>query len=402
MQQCIQKARRILDQHQLTLSSSGSRTGIKQLCIRQPHMHKKGIMFTTFIFSIVIADILGVEFLWSSDSDTIVFPDTISQTVRTMAADPKNGGASSALIVDNHNETAVTKMTAAMYASELFMTRSMTGLTASSDCQSGVSSVFRLAALPTILVPWYLQTIMGKRMIINEDRHLTTNLLLRGWGVVYAQDVLTATDTPTTMRKWLKQQLRWSRATHIESFSRPQVYLRTNPMLFFGMMKKEFIPILGLVSIVCFLLTSRRLVPVSYTDLVLRVVLSVMYYLSRSPIYRSVARREWTHAFWITLGILFNYIPLPAVHLWSLFTLTAGGWGTSMRAQGETVPNLSSGQKPRFEMAFFIIWMGVLAAAGSKWLAASYLGLDLPHTALLMIVSTCCASLWAWQATADE
>ncbi|KAG7433788.1 hypothetical protein Forpi1262_v005499 [Fusarium oxysporum f. sp. raphani] len=50
-------------------------------------------------------------------------------------------------------------------------------------------------------MPWYMQKVFGKRMIVNEDRRLTTNLLVRGWGVVFASDVLTATETPTTVTR---------------------------------------------------------------------------------------------------------------------------------------------------------------------------------------------------------
>jgi hyaluronan synthase len=40
---------------------------------------------------------------------------------------------------------------------------------------------------------------------VNEDRHLIPNLLLRGWKVMFAADVLAGTDTPTTMAGRLKQ-----------------------------------------------------------------------------------------------------------------------------------------------------------------------------------------------------
>ena len=62
-------------------------------------------------------------------------------------------------------ETAVTNLAATVYWGELYLTRSTPAATATSDCQSGPSTVFRLAALPAILIPWYLQTILGKRMV---------------------------------------------------------------------------------------------------------------------------------------------------------------------------------------------------------------------------------------------
>lgn len=395
MQHCIDLARSILDQHNLTIGGD-YHTGIRQVCLRQRHMHKKGIMFTTFVFSLVIADILGIEFLWSSDSDTIVFEDSLTRTVDSIAADPRIGGASSGLVVHNSAETAVTSLAATIYWGELYLTRSSTAVTATSDCQSGPSSVFRLAALPDILVPWYLQTVLGKRMIINEDRHLTTNLLLRGWGVVYASDVLTATDTPKTMSKWLKQQLRWARATHIESLLMPRVYLRTHPLLFFGMAKREFGPVLGAVAVTYYLLTSRKLVSVCFADVGIRLLLGVLYNILRNP--DRLGRGIGASGKWVVPGFFFYYIPLPAVHVWSMLTLTADGWGTSMRADGDTIPATVSGEKPQFDLGFFVVWIGMLGAASAKWWACYY-DLDPLHTGLLMIVSISLAGLGAWRLT---
>lgn len=122
-------------------------------------------MFTTYVFALVIADIIGVEFLWSSDSDTLVMDDSLSRTVDTIASDPTIGGASSGLVVHNGHETAVTKLAETVYWGELYLTRSLPAATATSDCQSGPSTVFRLASLPAILVPWYMQTLCGKRMV---------------------------------------------------------------------------------------------------------------------------------------------------------------------------------------------------------------------------------------------
>lgn len=163
IRRCMQLARAILDQEN-NISFTGP-NAIRQLCIRQRHMHKKGIMFTTYIFALVIADILGIEFLWSSDSDTIVSPDSLHRTIDTIAADTTIGGASSGLVVHNAQEAMVTKLASTVYWGELYLTRSTPAAAATSDCQSGPTTVFRLSALPPILVPWYLQTLFGKRMV---------------------------------------------------------------------------------------------------------------------------------------------------------------------------------------------------------------------------------------------
>lgn len=60
MQYYVKLTKSILAQHNLQIGAPG---GVQQLCLMQRHMHKKAIMFTTFVFSLVIADILRVEFL---------------------------------------------------------------------------------------------------------------------------------------------------------------------------------------------------------------------------------------------------------------------------------------------------------------------------------------------------
>ncbi|KAH7021967.1 glycosyltransferase family 2 protein [Ilyonectria destructans] len=389
LRHCIDLAVKVLEQEDITFS--GKRQ-IKQLCLRQRHLHKKGIMFTTFIFSIVIADILGVEFLWSSDSDTLVLPQSIEQSVNCVAADPKIGGASTGLIIHNQEETAITRLSATVYWSELYLTRSSTAVTATSDCQSGPSTLFRVSALPCILVPWYGQSILGKRMIINEDRHLTTNLLARGWGVVFSSDVLTATDTPTTLSRWLKQQVRWGRATHVEAIFHPQVYVKHNPLLFFSMAKREVWPLIIATAVVCYIFTDKQLIHFSFGDMVLRNFVGVGYNMLRNPQRLSLASYCW-----VIPGMFFYHFPLPAVHFWSLVTLTADGWGTSMRSSGERARR-EGVRQAWWETGFFTVWMALAGAAFSKWVAIN-LSIQEEYMTVAICSGALLASFTTWKAT---
>ncbi|PCD42946.1 hypothetical protein AU210_005470 [Fusarium oxysporum f. sp. radicis-cucumerinum] len=154
------------------------------------------------------AMIAGVNNPTEEDSDTMVLERTLKRTISIIAGDPTVGGASSGLTVYNGDDMVVTRLAATVYWAELYLTRSTPACTATSDCQSGPCTAFRLSALSAILMPWYMQKVFGKRMIVNEDRYLTTNLLVRGWGVVFASDVLTVAETPTSVTRWLRQQVR--------------------------------------------------------------------------------------------------------------------------------------------------------------------------------------------------
>ena len=391
LQYCIDLARTILFQQAITIGGTGP-NAVRHLCLTQRHMHKKGIMFTTFVFSLVIADILGVEFLWSSDSDTLVFPSTLEHTIDVMASDKSVGGASCGLVLHNAADSAVTKLASTVYWGELYLTRSTPACTATSDCQSGPSTVFRLAALPPILVPWYLQTVLGRRMIVNEDRHLTTNLLLRGWGVVFASDVLASTDTPATLPRWLKQQVRWARAAHIESLLQPRVYAVCNPLLFYGMTRREFGPVVAAAEVLYFLVAGKHLISVSVADAAMRFVVSGAYNWVRNP-----DRLESTR-WWVPLGVLFYHVPLPAVQVWSLLTMGSDGWGSPMRAAGSQESQAQPASREWFDLGFFVIWIGVVAGAVARYAAEQYC-LVLGGSLFLVSASMTAASVCCWKVT---
>ncbi|KAG7284595.1 hypothetical protein NEMBOFW57_010973 [Staphylotrichum longicolle] len=124
------------------------------------------------------------------------------------------------------------------------------------------------------------------------------------------------------MARWLKQQVRWGRATHIESLLRPRVYATSHPLLFYGMAKREFGPAIGAIAIIWYFFTSRQLIVFSTSDLPLRVLVGSLY-----NILRNLDRLTRKGLLWIIPSILFYYIPLPAIHLWSMVTMGADGWG---------------------------------------------------------------------------
>lgn len=62
----------------------------------------------------------GLEFVWTSDSDSMVLPDTLTRTLETFS-DGTIGGASTALYIHNRNETIITKLGSGVYLNELYL-----------------------------------------------------------------------------------------------------------------------------------------------------------------------------------------------------------------------------------------------------------------------------------------
>lgn len=166
----------------------------------------------------------------------------------------------------------------------------------------------------------------------------------------------------------------------------------SHPLLFYGMAKREFGPLIVAVAILYYFFTSQQLIDFSFLDIGIRILISAMYNLLRNP-----DRLDGKSMLWVIPGIFFYYIPLPAVHLWSMLTLTADGWGTTMRASQERARK-DTVRKAWFETGFFVAWMGIIAGSAAKWLSTHY-HIDWAHRAVAVSLSVCIASFGAWKVT---
>ncbi|KAK6613262.1 chitin synthase 4 [Botrytis cinerea] len=292
----FEKALTTLREHNALSPSRDSKTkSLHPICLYQPHNCKKDII----------------------DSDTIVYPDTLYQTVGCMSADPLIGGSCSALSIHNDQESAIAALGSAAYWSELAITRGQTGAVDAVDCQPGPCAAFRLIALESILLPWYTQTSLGVKTVVNEDRHLTTNLLLQNWKVTFNTSALASTDTPTTLLRWLLQQMRWARATHIECFQYPQIYSIHGVILFVTAMRRFYGPLIIGVFTIRYVFTGYTVHAFQSWDFVLRVALCTCYNFWRNKSHVASIK-------YLVLSQIFYQLPLPGIMFWSVVTVLEG------------------------------------------------------------------------------
>jgi hyaluronan synthase len=159
----FEKAVNTLQQHgALRVSHTDA---LRAICLYQLHLCKKDIMFTNMVFCLALGHANDIEYLWTSDSDTWVYPDTLYQTIGCMSTDPLIGGSCSALSIHNGGEGVIAALGCAAYWTELAITRGQTGAVDAVDCQPGPCAAFRLVALEPILLNWYTQTSIGIKTV---------------------------------------------------------------------------------------------------------------------------------------------------------------------------------------------------------------------------------------------
>lgn len=180
IEHCCNQAGKVLRSQNVVFDGPNRCT---HLCIYEPHLHKKGIMFTIFIFSMVISEATNLEYLWSSDSDSFVYESTIYKTFQAMAADKTIGGASTSMGIHNAADSIWTTLAELIYWSEVDLIRSVNASCSANDCQSGPCAAFRISAMAEMLHPWYNQTVFGTQMVtitlscdVTQRERLTTIL----------------------------------------------------------------------------------------------------------------------------------------------------------------------------------------------------------------------------------
>lgn len=202
--------------------------------------------------------------------------------------------------------------------------------------------------------------------IVNEDRHLTSCLLLAGWKVIFVPDVFTATETPRTLRRWLLQQVRWSRAIHIETFHRPEIYILHSPLFFYVAMRRVVNTFVVPIAMLYFLVSGQYFLGLKLADLAMNVMISLVYVAMRNPY-----RVSWKAWLWVLPAQILYTVSLPGIALWGAATLLDDAWGTTMRATTEMSARTRLRTKI-YELGFFVLWMGIVGGAMGRFLAMNF------------------------------
>lgn len=236
---------------------------------------------------------------------------------------------------------------------------------------------------------------------INEDRHLTTRLLLSGWKISFSAQAIVATDAPTTLAGYTRQQLRWSRATIMESLYYPLVYFRHSPVLFLASLRRLIVPIVCMCTVCNYLYNggegSTDFVVVR--DILFRILLCASY-----TVIRHKGKLTWFAIQLIAQPVWF--ILRAGYSLWSFVTVFDNNWG-SFRNVGMLGSNAESKKTVDFLSGSQLassVWLGLVAAAMCKYVARAFLMQSEYYITMLGFIGTslAIASIYYTEDTALE
>ena len=143
------------------LEKSPDSRSLTAICFTQPHRDLKEIRLSAWVLSIVLADLSGINYLWSGDSDTLITEGCVQSALQILAADPGAGGVSALVQIDTRGPSAITRMTQTAFAFDAFLNRASLGSIGRSECLNGPGSIYRIESLRKVLVSWYCTQYPG-------------------------------------------------------------------------------------------------------------------------------------------------------------------------------------------------------------------------------------------------
>jgi hyaluronan synthase len=263
-----------------------------------------------------------VDFVVTIDSDTVLQPDALVRVVEPLLC-PEIGASTGNVLLLNERQNLLTRMVGTYYWVGLNIYKQAQSVIRSVVCCSGCLAAYRASLLREVIDEFAGQRFLGQSCTHSEDRHLTNLVLKRGYDVVYVAEAVSWTETPATVRGFLRQQRRWKRGYVRESIYTLTYAWRCKRLLFLQILFWDLTaPFMSFGLRVALAVTI-----VARPSLVLTTILPswIMLLLVRY-IFVPIRAREKVVGLFVYM--LFYECCLYWLNLWALFTVKNRSWVT--------------------------------------------------------------------------
>jgi hyaluronan synthase len=263
-----------------------------------------------------------VDFVVTIDSDTLLEPDALVRVVEPLKS-PQIGASTGNVLLLNERQNLLTRLIGTYYWVGLNIYKQAQSVIRSVVCCSGCLAAYRAELLREVIDEFAGQRFLGEPCTHSEDRHLTNLVLRRDYDVVYVAEAVSWTETPATVRGFLRQQRRWKRGYIRESIYTLSYAWRNKRLLFLQVLLWDLTaPFLSFGLRIALAVTIVR-----DPRLVLTVILPswIVLMLVR---YCFVPLRARDKLLGLFLYMLFYEGCLYWLNIWALFTVKNRSWVT--------------------------------------------------------------------------
>jgi hyaluronan synthase len=263
-----------------------------------------------------------VDFVVTIDSDTVLEPDALLRVVEPLKVAGIGASTGNVLLL-NERQNLLTRMVGTYYWVGLNIYKQAHSVIRSVVCCSGCLAAYKAPLLREIIDEFAGQRFLGESCTHSEDRHLTNLVLRRDYDVVYVGEAISWTETPATVRGFLRQQRRWKRGYVRESIYTLSYAWRNKRMLFLQILFWDLTaPFLSFGLRIGLVVTA-----VQSPQLLLTVIVPswILLMLVRYVFVPLRARDKLVGLF---LYMLFYETCLYWLNVWALFTVKNKSWVT--------------------------------------------------------------------------
>ena len=272
-----------------------------------------------------IQSISNSDYIIIIDSDTVLEKNACLELVKCIHSDEKIGCATSNIKIFNIN-TILTKIINARYAYAFNIERAYLSYLSIMNCCSGPLSIYRKKLISKeFLEKFNNQSCCKHKIEPGDDRHQTLLILKEGYKSKMTSLSICYTECPTTLTRFLQQQLRWCRSFYREQYWQFKSIEKQPFYLSIIMIYEIFFPyfIIGwIVYLLWFYNTTFFLFMKSFiiccSIILIRTIFIIFYTSDFKNIY---------NIFYLFIYIL-CIIP---IKLYALCTLVINNWVTSNR-----------------------------------------------------------------------
>ena len=286
-------------------------------CVTQPHKGKRHAMHTQMLMHIHTNN----DYIMFVDSDTILGPDSLEQLVQRAEYEDVDAITGDVTIYNKDNLLAFLVSLKYWYAFNV--ERSAQSYFRVVGCLSGPFSLYRTSCIRTIRSEWIQQKFLGTECTFGDDRHLTNLVLKQGGSTYYTPSALCYTDTPTTIRRFITQQTRWTKSFIREYLINFGWFKRKQLWLVYDM---NFMQIYGLIlsGYIIYLLTQLDF------EVFMLFLMAVLGATALRALYATALSRNPDHVVFILYSYLYLLVIIP-IKFWGLLTINNTSWGTGNR-----------------------------------------------------------------------
>jgi hyaluronan synthase/N-acetylglucosaminyltransferase len=269
----------------------------------------------------VLDDATG-EIIATTDSDTILPPDWTRRMV-TRFTDPSIGAVTGDVRVANRSHNLLTRLIGYRYWSAFHQERAAQSFFEVVMCCSGPAAAYRKDLVDRIKDDYVSQVFLGQICTFGDDRHLTNLILREGYHVVFDNHPVVHTQAPTTLKGYIRQQVRWNKSFYRETLWTIKFAHRRHPYMAIDLVLQAVLPFMLMVAL---LATAYQAIFIDVAHVWKYLALLVGIALLRA-MYGVFRTRELGFLLFVVYGFVHVLVLIPT-RLYALATIRRTHWGT--------------------------------------------------------------------------